>query len=59
MQTRTEYNLLDNHFARFLADRSHLTGTAKDRFGQLVRALTAAQDGGHACLPITKATKSS
>ena len=54
MTTRIEYNLLDNHFARFLAARSHLTGSAKDRFGQLVRALTAAQDGGHACLPVTK-----
>lgn len=54
MKTKAEYNLLDYHFAAFLADRSHLIGRAKDRFGQLVRALTTAQDDGHACLPVTK-----
>ena len=52
MKTKPDYNLLESQFATFLADRSHLSGSGKDRFGQLVRALTAAQDDGHACLPV-------
>lgn len=46
--------LLDTHFARFLADRSHLSGAEKDRFKQLVRALTASYEAGHSCLPVSE-----
>ncbi len=49
-----DYNLLDIHFSRFLADRSCLSGSEKDRFQQLVRTLTAAHDAGHACLAVSK-----
>ncbi len=52
--TRPDDNLLDIYFSRFLADRSHLTGSDKDRFLQLVRTLTAAHDQGHACLPLSE-----
>jgi len=48
------YNLLDFHFARFLADRSGLSGADKENFKQLVRALTTSLEAGHSCLPVSE-----
>ncbi|MGB3210194.1 MAG: exodeoxyribonuclease V subunit alpha [Desulforhopalus sp.] len=45
--------LLDIHFARFLAERSHLSGTEKERFAEIIRALTSAHEAGHSCLPVS------
>ncbi len=47
-------NLLDVHFAKFLADRSHLSGQAKEKFEAIVRTLSSSLDGGHSCLPVTE-----
>ncbi len=48
------YTFLDIHFSKFLADRSRLSGVDKDRFQQLVRNLTSAQEAGHSCLPVSE-----
>jgi len=48
------FNLLDFHFARFLADRSGLSGADKENFKQLVRALTTSLEAGHSCLPVSE-----
>ena len=48
------YNLLDLHFARFLANRSGLSGADNENFMQLVRALTTSLEAGHSCLPVSE-----
>lgn len=45
--------LLDHHFARFLGERSGLIGDKKEIFVTLVKNLSAAQDLGHSCLPLS------
>jgi len=52
--SRPEFNFLDMHFSRFLADRSRLGGADKDRFLHLVSTLSGAYDAGHACLPVSQ-----
>lgn len=47
------YSLLDNHFSQFLAERSRLSGRAKERFQQLVRILTSSLEAGDSCLPVS------
>ena len=46
--------LLDTEFARFLAQRSSLSGEARDAFRQLVCRLSASHASGSSCLPITE-----
>ncbi|MFN2355885.1 MAG: exodeoxyribonuclease V subunit alpha [Desulfopila sp.] len=48
-----QYSLLDNHFSKFLAERSRLSGADKDRFEQLVKNLTSSHEAGHSCLPVS------
>jgi exodeoxyribonuclease V alpha subunit len=43
---------LDIHFARFLGERSGLTGGDRARFEELVRLLSLDMAGGHSCLPL-------
>ncbi|MFV0437949.1 MAG: exodeoxyribonuclease V subunit alpha [Desulfopila sp.] len=45
----------DSCFARFLGERSALTGPARDCFEGLVRQLSEAMAAGHSCLPVTQA----
>ncbi len=47
--------LLDFYFSRFLAERCGLAGVEKEKFRQLVGTLTASQEAGHSCLPVTEA----
>jgi len=44
---------LDHYFAQFLALRTTLTGSAKERFKDIVERLSASLDGGHSCLQLT------
>ncbi|MCP4340283.1 MAG: exodeoxyribonuclease V subunit alpha [Desulfobulbaceae bacterium] len=37
-----------------MAARSHLSGSDKDSFQQLVRTLTSSHESGHSCLPVTE-----
>lgn len=50
--------LLDKQFARFLANRSHLSGEEKEKFQLLVCTLSAAHASGNSCLPVTPAEES-
>lgn len=45
-------SLLDRYFAQFLADRSGLSGAAKERFMDLVARVSKALEEGHSCLPV-------
>ncbi len=47
--------LLDLYFSKFLAERSGLAGVEKEKFQQLVGAVTASLEAGHSCLPVTAA----
>jgi len=47
------YSLLDNHFSQFLAERSRLSGSDKQRFRQLVCTLTSSLEVGDSCLPVS------
>ncbi|MBW6520854.1 MAG: exodeoxyribonuclease V subunit alpha [Desulfoarculaceae bacterium] len=50
---RAIFSPLDQQFARFMARKSGLTGTASDRFELLINRLSAALADGHSCLPLT------
>lgn len=43
---------LDRGFARFLAERSRLSGANKNRFEALLLQLSAQQSAGHSCIAI-------
>ncbi|OAI15556.1 exodeoxyribonuclease V subunit alpha [Methylomonas koyamae] len=43
---------LDRGFARFLAERSRLSGASKNRFETLLLQLSAQQSAGHSCIAI-------
>lgn len=45
-------SFLDSHFARFLADKSGLSGKEKSEFRELVENLSMALGEGHSCLPV-------
>jgi exodeoxyribonuclease V alpha subunit len=48
------FSFLDRYFSGFLADRSGLSGAAKDRFRELVGRVSQALMAGHSCLPLTE-----
>ena len=47
------FSLLDRYFAEFLADRSGLSGPAKERLHALATRLSKALEDGHSCLPVS------
>ncbi len=47
------FTALDHQFARFMTRQSGLTGIAADRFGLLIKRLSASLTAGHSCLPLT------
>ncbi|MBU0663495.1 MAG: exodeoxyribonuclease V subunit alpha [Proteobacteria bacterium] len=49
------FSPLDTQFARFMTRRSGLSGTAADRFEQLIKRLSASLTDGHSCLVLTSA----
>ncbi len=53
MKVDRKQNLLEQHLARFLADRSHLAGEEKVQFHDLVLRLGEVMGAGHTCLEVS------
>lgn len=53
MMLEKKVRLLDSQFAKFLANRSGLTGQERDQFQDIVCRLSISLGGGDSCLPVT------